>query len=114
MARVSNIPWRVVNDDCLFFRVRISNPRKVSLDPRRLIAQDGQCQAVVITGLSGTDLGLSLLQLRLAQFNDRTQSELVPRLRKIKREVRLVQQLLRDRDSLIDGIRVEPTGAHVA
>lgn len=36
-----------------------------------LIIQDGQCHAIVVAGLCIGDLGLSLLQLRLAQFHNR-------------------------------------------
>jgi hypothetical protein len=41
------------------------------LQTARLVLQHGKRQPVVITGLHVRDLGLCLLQLRLAEFDDR-------------------------------------------
>ena len=57
-----------------FAAARRLNPLRSThqLNSGRLIAQDCQGEAVVITGLSVADLGLRLLELCLTQLNDGT------------------------------------------
>ena len=56
-----------------------------------LEGEDGQGGLVGVAGLGVADLGLGLGQLRLAEFDDAAESELVAGLREIEREVGLVE-----------------------
>ena len=84
------------------------------LYPCRLILQNGQSEAVVVTCVNIADLRLGLLQLRLAEFDDRTQPQPVAGLGKIEGEVGLLEQLLGYGEAIIGGLGIEPTVTHVA
>ena len=56
-----------------------------------LEVQNRQRQTVLIRSLGAADLGLRLLQLRLAQFHDGGQAELVARLGQLERQVAITQ-----------------------
>src|ERR1700685_3611591 len=79
------------------------------LDSRGLISQNCQTQPVVIARLRIADLGLGLLQLSLAQFNDGSESQVVARLGEIECEIGLLQQLLGHSQTLIPRVCVQPT-----
>ena len=82
--------------------------------PSCLITQDGQRQTILKPSLRAADFGLSLLKLRLAQLNDRTQSQFVAGLGKVKRLICLRQQLITDADPIEGCACSQPTGANVA
>jgi hypothetical protein len=71
-----------------------------------LKAQYGLRDAVLIFRSRELDLCLGLLQLRLAQFDDRRQSQLISRLREIDSEIGLIDKLLGYRDAAESGSRV--------
>lgn len=50
-------------------------------DSPRLVLQDRQRKSIVVPGLCITDFGLRLLKLCLTQLHDRSQAQVVPRLR---------------------------------
>ena len=79
-----------------------------------LIIQSCKTQPVLILRVGVVNRSAGLLQLRLAEFHDRTQSELVAGLRQLQTQIRFLQQLRRDADSLIRGVRLQPRGAYVA
>src|SRR5690349_11979141 len=79
-----------------------------------LVAKHCLGKAVVVSSLRFAYFRLRLLQLRLAELDDRTQSELVPCLCQVEGKVRLIQQLLRDRQPIVGRIGIEPAGAHIA
>ena len=82
IPKTSISPWRVLKDILFLRRRRVLSSlflfytsnncrmREVTLDPRGLVRQNCEAQAVVVPGLRVTDLGLRLLELGLAQFDD--------------------------------------------
>ena len=59
-----------------------------------LIAQGRQRSLIVKARVGRTDGGFGLLQLCLAELDDRAQSEVVTGLGEIEREIGLIEQLL--------------------
>src|SRR5579862_4404774 len=84
------------------------------LEVGNLEVQNRHGQPVLVVGLGIADLRLGLLQLCLAQFHDGSQAKFVAGLRKVQRQVGLLQKLTADVEPLISRGGVEPAGAHVA
>ena len=83
------------------------------LQSDRLVAKHSQSEAVFIACLCVADLRLRLLQLRLAQFDDRAQSQLVARLGQVKRLIGLVQELSSDAHTFVSSVSIQPCSADV-
>src|SRR5579864_1475037 len=81
--------------------------------PRNIVAKHCLGETVVVSSLGIADFGLRLLKLRLAQLNDGTQPQLVSRLCQVERQIRLIQQLLRDGQPAVCGACVEPAGSYI-
>src|ERR1700747_3363283 len=75
--------------------------------------QHSLCDAVLIHRSRVLNLGLCLLQLCLAQLNDRTQANFVSRLGKIEGQIALVDTLLSYIDPVERSNRVQPTGTNL-
>src|ERR1700722_19105082 len=105
-----------------FFQPRISRfggepilqLSKTILDACCLVLQYCQCEPVVVSSRDVADLGLRLLQLCLTEFDNRSQSKMIAGLREAEREVRLIDELLRNREAVVSRLCVEPTRAYVA
>src|SRR4029077_12969199 len=78
-----------------------------------LIIQNGRLNLVVESRAGFGDFGLSLIELGLAQLDDRTQAEFVASLCQIERLPGLREKLLGDGKALERRIGVEPRGADV-
>src|ERR1700733_8043628 len=79
-----------------------------------LITQDRQRQSVLEPGLRASYFRLSLLKLRLTEFNDRTQSKFVACLGEVESQIRLGEQLLVDTDAIEGCAGGQPARAYVA
>ena len=65
-----------------------------------LIGQENLRWQIRVVCVRVLDIGIRLLQFRLRIFDDRPESELVPRLSQLQTEVRLLAKLPRDRQPL--------------
>src|SRR5215472_3355940 len=74
----------------------------------QLKIQSGNLCFVIVLGRGLVDLRLGLVELRLTQLYDRAQSEPVARLGQLESIIRLLEQLLRHRQTLKTGVGVEP------
>src|ERR1700688_1186446 len=84
-----------------------------SLHSSQLVIQISRLAFVVVLRADLLDLSLGQTQLRLAEFNDRAQAQLVPPLRQIVSLRGLVQQLLGEGKTLVGGDDIEPGRADV-
>src|SRR5258708_15931425 len=71
-------------------------------------------QAIAVTRIGVSDVRLGLPQLCLAEFDNRAEPQVVTLLRQIQRQVRLLAQLLRDREPTDRLILILPRAPHVA
>src|SRR5450755_2425818 len=137
----SSNPRRVVKEESLFFLflrlmnycagvadVRSSNPHRTRPecrarpDPLRTIFtaalqfRNSGLRELADTGIARdiSDGSIGLLQLRLTELDDRTQTQLVAPLGEIQTQVGLLSELFGHRHSLKCRIRGQPCGAHVA
>lgn len=77
-----------------------------------LKSRGGQRCLVRMACVDVGDLGLGLRQLRLTQFNDAAQPQLISSLREVQREIRLVQELPCHIDAVIRGLRRKRRCSH--
>src|SRR5271168_4958359 len=78
-----------------------------------LIIQQRQRIPVIVLRLRVHNLSLRLLQLRLAEFHNGTESEGIAGLGEVESEVGGVEQLFGDIHAIECSVGVEPTGAYV-
>ena len=83
------------------------------LHSTQLIIQIGRLTFVVVLRADLLDLSLGQTQLRLAEFNDRAQAQPVPPFRQIESLRGLVQQLLRQGETLVGGNDIQPGRADI-
>lgn len=70
-------PERTEGRSLLISRFEARRPKALRSDSRGLVRQNGQVQAIVISGLGIADRGLRFLKLGLTQFNNGTESQLI-------------------------------------
>src|SRR5580692_6889678 len=76
--------------------------------------QCGERKSVLVLRVDISDSGIGLLQLSLAQFDDRAQSQLITALCEAEAQVGFLGQFGRDADPLECSVRGQPSCANVA
>ena len=76
--------------------------------------QHRQLRLIIVARAGLLNFRLGFVELRLAELDDRTQPQVIARIREFQRPRRLIEQLIRHREPLKGGIRVEPGSAHIS